>query len=464
MPTRFYTQDPNVSGPLDFLAGFGIQRQNVKSQEAELQQRQDIADSASFQGGMGALTNVFGAKADRTQQTSMEQLRQVGQLANIAARGQQNRHNAALDNLVQVQGETPGGLQGPTGGVATASPPAGRMGPPASANIGQLPQNLSPQQQAQPPIPRVPAPVNEPAMVSAYRKAEQRLPILIAQGMVAETDPGLSPEDRAQQLATLTPEIAALQNFMNRNPRPKPPRTQQELIQQGLVIPIEGSSSMWAKGKDGYKPATLHPDSKPSWMKIPPGPARQQAKQESWEATHYTDDNGDLHTFDGEKWQQEKQPAGASGMSEAQIQGMAQRLWSAANKPGTYDKLLGKPEKDPETIASEIGTIANELRTQFGLPAQGGGGAVGGGGDSPYQWFTQGGGILEQAQTGAMPLPQAQAAAAKWFKDTKKRYPDGLPANFANRDQAIELILRMRKLAVEGDRAIGAGTLDEPND
>jgi len=355
MPNRYFTQDPRVSGPLEFLAAFGIQRQNVHAQEAGMQQQQDVADSRSLQSGMGALTSVFDARAGRTQQTAMEQLRQAGRLAEIGSRGAEDRHSAALNELMRIRGETPPGLLGPGGGVPTPSPPVGQMGPPAAANIGQLPRNApGPQpQQAQPPIPKVPLAVAQPEMIGQVRQAEQRLQLLTAEGAAIQTDPRRSPEDRAQGLAALTPEIASLRSFLNRNPRPKRPVTFEELVaagpMNGGVAAIPGTSNfLTPDGKGGVKVSTaIHPDNKAPWLGAPTPELRNKLKQEHLN-THRVEDGEDEYLWDGKKWEKQK-PAKDGGSDRFDLSEFVIKATSGADGLPVED-ALGKGRRIQEQL------------------------------------------------------------------------------------------------------------------
>lgn len=268
MPNRFYTQDPRISGPLDFLAGLGLQRQQVHAQEAVAQQRQDIADSQTLQRGFGQLTDVFENRTDRASALERQLLA-----------GQQDVYLENLDNLNRIRAASPPGIspQQPTQlQEGFQSPPPGQAGPPLRSPESPPPGQAGPP----PPEPLLPAPMIRPEMASTYKQDMQRLRLYAAEGLEARTNPYISPEHKQQQLAAITKKMQATQQRLARMKRPdnSPKMPDGTPMRPGINKAADGTVGVLdAKGVRYYAP-TMASESIYAKLKTP---EERQAYQRS---------------------------------------------------------------------------------------------------------------------------------------------------------------------------------------
>lgn len=262
---RYFTQNPRISGPLQFLAGFGQQRQQVKAAEAQMDFRNDQALSQGIAQAGQTISRFALAKFGAQQNLARLQL-----AAQNATTLQTQRTQAALfrdavsDFRTRFPGESIFPSQGGGGGVAPAQggaplqafEPAG-LGPTPSVPTAEF---------AGPPEPGgegVPSPIIDPGTTTQYRNAQRELNMLTAQrDMVLMRKQ--TPEERNAQLAILDQQIARVEPIARRQQKPPPPTTIEELESQGFIISAPGIGNYFEldpktggyKGKPIYRNPT----------------------------------------------------------------------------------------------------------------------------------------------------------------------------------------------------------------
>lgn len=265
---RYYTVDPQIGGLLEFLAGFGQQRNAVKTQEAATQtaiqgqQGQGLARGIESAGqsfgnaiSQAALAKFGASNAERNLLTQLAGQRELDTL-----RADNNLRQAQTAAFLEKYGTSP---------QAFFTQATSAVGPlpqdtPELQGFEVQQQFVGPQpQMAGPPEPGTTLPGQNPALTPQYRKAKERLDQLNSVAASIDLDNTRSPQERAQMLQALMPHIAEAQQLLQRYPAPRQPTTFAELQAGGAVIPIPGYDGIMTMGEGGYKATTLHPTKSP---------------------------------------------------------------------------------------------------------------------------------------------------------------------------------------------------------
>lgn len=270
---RYYQQPAMASGILEFLAGFGHRRQQVKMAEAQLQAEQNQRVGQQIGQGIGNIVQVpaqdyLAGRAGQRQLANalaLQNNQQAGQQALLAQRD-------AMDLFQQTRQQNRAAGIAPYGSVQFEPPPTippelEGFSAKSSAAIGDMTAEPNMTQATGPAgeggmTPGVPLPSIDPAYTQAYQKAKSQLNALVMQREEMQADPGMSAQDKvAADQQVFIPRISALRQTMQRYPQPKQPTTYDEVVQQGGAMPIPGTMNMLLPDpKGGYKVSTaVHP-------------------------------------------------------------------------------------------------------------------------------------------------------------------------------------------------------------
>lgn len=266
MITRYFSQNPWITGPLEFLAGFGQQRQRVHEIEAGLKAQQDRDLAQSLGSGILTAGQAIGTglyRRGEAQQAAAAQayrLQSLFDLENLRSGNQslQTAQEAFLNAQIQNQGllpriKAPPEFVGPPAPLSQpefAGPPAPEMfGATPSVGVGQLQSDA------------VPPPSIDPVYTQDYQKATRRLHELnLEKDKILASSRPL--EEKAAALFTLVPEVLQQGQLQRRYARPAPPTTDAEVFASGAAIPIKGTNNVFLRDPEtgGYKvSAGLHP-------------------------------------------------------------------------------------------------------------------------------------------------------------------------------------------------------------
>ena len=238
---RYFTQDPRISGPLQFLAGFGQMRQQVKGVEAQQELEQNrLLSQGIAQGGQGLAQGISQAALVKFQASqNINRLQMASQLAaQNQASLQEQRTRAALERQARQNYFTQYGELAPVSG---GSAPA-QDGPPLqSFDVGGLgPTPSAPAApSAGPPAPSgegVPSPIIDPSTTAQYREAQRTIRMLGDQKTLIELG-DFTPEEEEQQLRALAPAMAKAQQLARRTQPPPSPVTWEDRIKLGANEP-----------------------------------------------------------------------------------------------------------------------------------------------------------------------------------------------------------------------------------
>jgi hypothetical protein len=446
---RFYQTDPRVLGPLQFLAAFGQQRQQVKAIEAGQQAQQNqawgqaIGTGLQTAGQLGA-TAIFANDQSMADLSPLERMsvlgsltpglaglgRQAGSMAQIKAR------NAAPagygDAMAQLYGAGGGGGAGPMAGGAPSVP--GEYG--VSLPDQGMSQTFPEQQQG----PLALAPGN----VKDFRDAEAELISLNASRKLF-IQGSHAPAEEMGFAQSFMPKYNAAKTRYNelRQSQPKPPTTEAELIAAG---PYNGGFSVLSDGTrfSVDKAGKQHFD-KPSKAEVPNLPnSPEEANSFVEKRVGITGDGSKVLIQPDGKLTPFKETPDPNVLTEKQIQDMALKMWQAQNKPDKYGK---KKPKSPEMMGQEVDAIADQIRSSqgpqatlgtSGTPAQQFGDPV----EAMYEHAVQ---IVQNNANGATVDREAKAALGDFYK----QFPAGIPPNHPRRDEMIQTILELRRIAAQ---------------
>ncbi len=299
MPSRYYTQDARLTGPLEFLAGFGQKRQEIKTQETQMDFQNEMAGRQMLMGAATRTANDLVARG--TQGRQFDQRTQEQRLSGSQRIGEQN--NAAF---IERYGEPPSPFApAPQQGGATVGQPGlppGAAGPPA------------PQQQEQPGG-MVP-PAFNPAATADYKASKRRFDELSLTGNRIRRGYGpnnerLSTEEVTQQLAALAPEVAQVRQSMARTQPPdnRPRMADGTVMRPGMNRGSDGSTVMLEP--DGsqryYAPTKASESGTKRWMGIADPEERAAAKESDLDSHHVGPRDPDAeYMHDGIKWTKQK--------------------------------------------------------------------------------------------------------------------------------------------------------------
>jgi len=284
MITRYFSQNPWVSGPLEFLAGFGQQRQRVKEVEAGLQAQQDRDFAQSLGSGILTAGQAIGGglqrrgEAKREAATAAARLQGLFDLENLRS-GNQLRQSAeeALFKASMGGGDRgfPGGGYSGEGGYSPSGfggaesigPPSQFespefAGPPAPEFVGPPapetgPSMAGPQTEAG----AVPSPSIDPANTKEYQTARRKV-LEFENDLEEIKKSGASQADIGSAIFALAPEMAEQRRRMQRYARPAPPKTDDEVFAGGEAIRIKGTNNVFLRDPQtgGLKVSSgLHP-------------------------------------------------------------------------------------------------------------------------------------------------------------------------------------------------------------
>lgn len=328
MITRYFSPSPRAMGPLEFLAGFGQQRHRVKAAEAGMEMQQGQALSQGIAGAGQGIAQGISQSALAQFQAGQQTEQQAARALMLQGLQQQRTQGGAWQDANEAYIKAGGALGQPPPGMgpsvptaggpppaapqAVAQPPGAMMGPPGPSQAQTFPIEVPP-----PLVPAepagVPLPAIEPSAIPQYREAVRKRDQLMAYKATIDTDPYMPPEEKARKIAALAPHIAASQAFLKKNPRPKPPRTYEELVAAGPhgggLTPVPGMlNAAISDGKGGTKYSTalhLMPDT--GWMAEPDPVKRAELKQASLE-DHLATRGDDEYLWDGkQKWDKQKE-------------------------------------------------------------------------------------------------------------------------------------------------------------
>jgi hypothetical protein len=357
MPSRYYLPNPLVQQPLEFLAGFLRGRQDVHAQELGVDAAQERQDQQLYAQGLSALgAPIFQAAQQRygAQQASTRQQAAFQAAMQLAALRQQgDRWQDATQAYTAQWGPgapemPPAPFQGMPPGLQGAPPLPGfqieggrqMVGPPAPAGTpaGQAEAQFRPVQGG------VPGPVIDPSSVPAYRTAQRRLAQLEDYKTTIDTNPHLSVEERANQLQTLAPHVAAATRAVSRFPAPKPPTNVGELVQRGDVIPLPGYDNVLMRQEDGsYKASPALKKRSPTGTAPTYVGPDGQTHEMKFGANPYGDDG--ILIWDGKdnvKYQ------------KIENDSLVDAFMKAAVKPDSFGKILAS---DPEAVREALSGI-----------------------------------------------------------------------------------------------------------
>lgn len=359
-------------GPLEFLAGFGQQRHRVKAAEAGMEMQQGQALSQGIAGAGQGIAQGISQSALAQFQAEQQTGQQAARVALLQGLQQQRAQDAAWqdarDVYIQAGGvpdQPPPGMQmgpsapsaggpPPAGPQAVAQPPGGMMGPPGPNQAVTHPIEVPP-----PLVPAAPAgvplPAIEPSAIPQYREAVRKRDQLMAYKATIDTDPYMPVEEKRKKIEALTPHIAAAQAFLKKNPKPKPPRTYEELVAAGPhgggLTPVPSMyNAVISDGKGGTKYSTaLHPIADTGWMAEPDPVKRAERKRANLE-NHLQERDGVRYLWDGKqgRWEEQKEERDAFDRG---------RYFEKRMVP---DKDTGKIPPAP-TIVKEISQIESGL-------------------------------------------------------------------------------------------------------
>lgn len=291
---RYYVADPRVTGMADFLAGFGRSRQQMQLIDYEQQANANRTIGQNIGQGIGNMFNVpaqdyMDSRQSQRQlqnQLALQREARVGQAeaqrqrdqgdvyqdmvrAELARYGQLTPTDAAGLAAMPQPGMTPELQRYEQGAVGTGAPTlAGRQsGPPSISQPPIQPPN-APQE-------GLPLPSINPGMTAQYRQAEEQVQQLSMARNRMWADPNRPMEEKVAADKILIPQIARWSQLKQRYPQPKPPTSEQELIQGGVVIPSENGGSWYQSGPGKWSFANP-PKTQPDSVSIPKTPEEAQ--------------------------------------------------------------------------------------------------------------------------------------------------------------------------------------------
>ena len=326
---RYYPYNDNLG---NFMAGLGQRGQQVQDQENALRfQSQQQLQAAIGQGvsnfnvGMMARSNQLQDDARNFQQQS-SLLNQRGQQA------QALQGNAMLSDELN-NWNFGAQKQATTGGMSP-------MTVPADTGVGTMMDGSTMQpEQAQPPIqPTMPLPSLDPAFTKPYQQAMSNYQDLVMRRDKIVGDASMPAQEKAILLNQMRPQAAQAYSLLTQYQQPKPPTTEDELIQSGMVIPANGGGRWYKSGPDKLSYAA--PDSKTSPVQLPW--KTPEEKMAHFEANHVGPVDPDAeYLWDGNSWTKVKDDKGKGGKAEDYGKNVPSVKFERSDE--------GKPLYDPRT-------------------------------------------------------------------------------------------------------------------
>lgn len=268
------SHEPNqrLFSALQYLAGFGKSRQDVKMQEA----KQQALQNQQLFGGIGqGIGNAVSGYASRSadlndqqarfaQQTALANLGHQNDMAMLKQRDATDTYQKQAELYTRLYGESPGATS--LGGMDFQSLDL-QGGQPQTQSMGggeEINMDGGPMTAPQQPQGGVPMPVFNPGMAADFKRAQNELHKLSFKRDLILSNPHITMPDRQAQAAAMEPRIQQLQQLTSRYPQPKPPSSEEELIQAGIVIPAtdggqwyQSGPNKWSKAQAAGKPQAL---------------------------------------------------------------------------------------------------------------------------------------------------------------------------------------------------------------
>jgi hypothetical protein len=281
---RYYFNNPLVTGPLEFLAGFGAQRHAVKAAQAGMEAQQTRQLEQSIGQGItsagSAISSGIMAKAAADQRLALQNDAQAAAAELQATKAFQEQFGqspeAAMQSLLS------GGA--PSVSDATLQPPV-FQGQGQGQELGLQPgpglaEPISSDAETGQPVSEglVPAPFVNPALASEYKNNVAKITQLndAKEKMMARRMPD---DERAAAMQTFNREILPLVERTMRMKEPKPPTVQQRVQTETWKDPETGLN--WYLGEKGGLKAAMPPKTTPKIgepFAVIPGPHGTQQK------------------------------------------------------------------------------------------------------------------------------------------------------------------------------------------
>lgn len=257
-----FIQVPAGGGMANWLAGYGEEQKRVHAVEAQMQAAADSQLGQNIGQGIGNFATGYVARKNRLDDAATahnyNMVEQAGRFA-----GQQQTQDSIYNRQMDLENLRSGNdILEKTwaefiGQPKTSSSNGGYQMSPFMGNDAPVEQGIGtnmdgsvmmPEQSS--PEPTVPSPSIDPGMTAQHRKAQDEYDGVQQAGMRIYSDPNMPVQDKAAAIAALVPAKRQAAFMLQGQSRPKPPSSEEELIQSGVVVPSKNGGN-WYQSAPG---------------------------------------------------------------------------------------------------------------------------------------------------------------------------------------------------------------------